>query len=520
MNVILYCRVSTEEQTEGCSLDMQEKRLKDYCSRLNYYVIDTYREDYSAKDYTLKRPKMKFIYEYCKKHRNEVDKILFLRWDRFTRNVEFGMTFKRKFYDELGVEINAIENPIDFSVPEWSTLMPLYCGVAHTEDEKISKRTKDGMQGSRLKGKLMGKAPKGYKNIRVSKHDCWVAVDNAEAEKVKELFKEVAKGVEAPNLIRKRLYPNLSKTTFYRILTNRFYIGEIYIPAYDGFDERYITGQHDAIIDEQTFNCVQDILNGKRKGQPKLTKTAVPELYLRKFLVCPVCGHILTGAFSKGNGGRYPYYFCNHEHKHLNIRAEKVNEGFINFISSLEPNKDVLALYNEILDDVRSDNLKERERQINKLESELEKLKQRANRVRDLFYDGQISKEEKESTIERITKEMKSLETQIEEQRLINNPSFKEKIDYSINIIANMGKFFEQAPMEVRIKLLGSIFPEKIEFDGENYRTKSFNKMLDYIFQNTNQLQQKKTEIDSINQSQSEKGCPVGLEPTTFRTTI
>ena len=520
MNVILYCRVSTEEQTEGCSLDVQEKRLKDYCSRLNYYVIDTYREDYSAKDYTLKRPKMKFIYEYCKKHRNEVDKILFLRWDRFTRNVEFGMTYKRKFYDELGVEINAIENPIDFSVPEWSTLMPLYCGVAHTEDEKISKRTKDGMQGSRLKGKLMGKAPKGYKNIRVSKHDCWVAVDNAEAEKVKDLFKEVAKGVEAPNFIRKRLYPKLSKTTFYRILTNRFYIGEIYIPAYDGFEERYITGQHDAIIDEQTFNCVQDILKGKRKGQPKLTKTAAPELYLRKFLVCPVCGHILTGAFSKGNGGRYPYYFCNHEHKHLNIRAEKVNEGFINYISSLEPNKDVLALYNEILDDVRSDNLKERERQINKLESELEKLKQRANRVRDLFYDGQISKEEKESTIERITKEMKSLETQIEEQRLINNPSFKEKIDYSINIIANMGKFFEQAPMEVRIKLLGSIFPEKIEFDGENYRTNSFNKMLEYIFQNTNQLQQKKTEIDSTNQSQSEKGCPVGLEPTTFRTTI
>ena len=74
--------------------------------------------------------------------------------------------------------------------------------------------------------------------------------------------------------------------------------------------------------------------------------------------------------------------------------------------------------------------------------------------------------------------------------------------------------------MEVRIKLLGSIFPEKIEFDGENYRTKSFNKMLDYIFQNTNQLQQKKTEIDSINQSQSKKGCLVGLEPTTFRTTI
>jgi len=84
MNVILYCRVSTDEQADGCSLDVQEKRLKDYCSSNNYHVIDTYREEYSAKDYTLKRPKLKAIYEYCRKHRNEVDKILFLRWDRFT----------------------------------------------------------------------------------------------------------------------------------------------------------------------------------------------------------------------------------------------------------------------------------------------------------------------------------------------------------------------------------------------------------------------------------------------------
>ncbi|MBO7049542.1 MAG: recombinase zinc beta ribbon domain-containing protein [Bacteroidaceae bacterium] len=297
-------------------------------------------------------------------------------------------------------------------------------------------------------------------------------------------------------------------------------MGEIYIPAYDGFEERYITGQHDAIIDEQTFNCVQDILKGKRKGQPKLTKTSAPELYLRKFLVCPVCGHILTGAFSKGNGGRYPYYFCNHNHKHINIRAERVNEGFIKYISSLEPSKDVLALYNEILDDVRSDNKKEGERKIIKLESELEKLKQRANRVRDLFYDGQIAKEEKEDTIQRITKEMVSLENQIEEQRLINNPSIKKMIDYSINLIANMGKFFEQAPMEVRIKLLGSIFPEKIEFDGENYRTNSYNKMLEYIYQNSKQLQGKRKESDLKNHSQSHLGCPVGLEPTTFRTTI
>ena len=32
------------------------------------------------------------------------------------------------------------------------------------------------------------------------------------------------------------------------------------------------------------------------------------------------------------------------------------------------------------------------------------------------------------------------------------------------------------------------MFPEKIEFDGENYRTTEYNKVLDLIFQEANKL--------------------------------
>ena len=143
MNVILYCRVSTDEQADGCSLEMQERYLNAYCQNHNYTIVGVYHEDYSAKHYDLRRPELKAIYDYCRKHRNEVDKILFLRWDRFTRNLEFALTYKRKFCDELGIEINAIESPIDFKGTEWSMLLGMYCGAAHTEDEKISRRTRD-----------------------------------------------------------------------------------------------------------------------------------------------------------------------------------------------------------------------------------------------------------------------------------------------------------------------------------------------------------------------------------------
>ena len=238
MNVILYCRVSTDEQANGCSLEMQESYLRAYCANHNYNIVnEPYHEDYSAKHFDMQRPEMKKIYEYCKKNKNQVDKILFLRWDRFSRNVEFAFAYKRKFYDELGIEINAIESEIDFKGTEWSMLLAMYCGAAHTEDEKISKRTKDGIHGTLLKGKWPRKAPRGYKNLRHGEHDTEVVIDPATAPQIKAAFEEIAKGMECACSVRRRLCPSIPENSFLEMLRNIFYIGKIRVPAYGGDEE-------------------------------------------------------------------------------------------------------------------------------------------------------------------------------------------------------------------------------------------------------------------------------------------
>ena len=78
----------------------------------------------------------------------------------------------------------------------------------------------------------------------------------------------------------------------------------------------------------------------------------------------------MTGAFSRGNGGRYGYYFCNDEHKHLNVRAEKVNEGFAKYVSALKPHKAILELYKEILNDIRGERVRETEAKAAKLQGD------------------------------------------------------------------------------------------------------------------------------------------------------
>ena len=518
--VILYCRVSTDEQSEGCSLDMQERFLRAFCLNRGDDVIDVYREDYSAKGYELNRPEFKKLYDYCRKHRHDVNKVLFLRWDRYSRNVEFAFAYKRKLIDELGIEINAMESPIDFNGGDWATLLGLHCGTAHSEDVKISKRTKDGLHGTLLKGKWPHRAPLGYVNMRRSKHDCWIDVDPQTAPKVQRLFSEVALGLEIPTVIGRRIFPSLPSTTLFHILRNTFYAGKIHVPAYNGEPEQDVKGIHEALVDQRTFDAVQEVIDGKKKQTPKVGKTVNPVLYLRRYLTCPVCGTPLTGAVSKGNGGLYAYYFCNKDHKHLNVRADEVNKGFVRYVSKLKPNKAVLELYNEILQDIRGEHVQENYRQAEKLEAEKASLEERVNRVNDLYFDGKLSATDRDKNIARYQEQIERLKYQIDALRLSADLKIKEKLTYSINLISNLGMFFQSASCEVKTKLLSSIFPEKLLFDGKKYRTKAFNPMLDLILKETKHLQGNKKESESKNRSQNNLGCDVGLEPTTPRTTI
>ena len=491
MNILLYCRISSDEQKEGCSLDMQERFLRAYCNNHHYNIIgeeQPYMEDYSAKHYDLRRPKLKQIYDYCKKHRHEVDKILFLRWDRFTRNLEFALTYKRKFYDELGIEINAIESPIDFKGTEWSMLLGMYCGAAHTEDEKISRRTKDGIHGTLLKGKCSNKAPKGYVNRRNDKGEPYVEIDEAQAGMVKQVFKEVAKGVEAPNCIRRRLCPTIQKDAFYRMLRNIFYIGLIRVPAYKDDPEQIVKGVHAPIIDAETFDKVQDILDGKRKREPKVSKAIDPDLYLRKYIVCPICGHSITGSTCTGAaGGKYKYYNCCHDGKHLRRPADYVNDAFANWVGGLRPNKEVLDLYTEVLQDLRGEHKQDVQREVETLRKEINKVETLLNNVRDKYFGGNLEDDDYKANKERYEKQIQELQGRIELLQS-DTKGLKDKIDYSVNIIANLRNFMIDAPVKVKCMILSSMFPQKIEFDGKKYRTKSYNQVLDLIFQETNKL--------------------------------
>jgi site-specific DNA recombinase len=61
------------------------------------------------------------------------------------------------------------------------------------------------------------------------------------------------------------------------------------------------------------------------------------------------------------------------------------------------------------------------------------------------------------------------------------NIDIERKLSHAINVIRNMDEILSSASVNHKILLIGSMFPEKIVFDGEKYQTNSCDKVLDWI---------------------------------------
>ena len=314
-------------------------------------------------------------------------------------------------------------------------------------------------------------------------------LDEETAPIIQQIFQEVGKGIESPALIRRRIAPNIPVSSFFELLRNIFYKGKIRVPATKNDPEIIVDGVHEPLVTEELFNRVQDIIDGKRKKQPKLTKPIKPEFYLRKFLVCPHCGRSITGAFSTGSrGGKYPYYFCPTTGKHLRMSADEVNNKFIEYIYQLRPNNAILQIYSEILDTLRKDEEKAIDIELQKLRKEEQEIEERMNKIEDMYIDRELSKEDFDRMINRQRKQIKMIQNKAQLLRTPNRTKIEPQLRYAINLMDNIDRFFQVAAAEDKIRVLSSIFSGKIEFDGENFRTKNFNSVLGLIYQQSNEL--------------------------------
>src|SRR5690606_11776356 len=106
------------------------------------HIREVIYEDHSAK--TFNRPDWKRLLSLLRKHKNKVDLVLFTKWDRFSRNAgdayQMISTLRR-----LGVEPQAVEQPLDLSIPENKMMLAFYLAAPEVENDRRSLNVFFGM---------------------------------------------------------------------------------------------------------------------------------------------------------------------------------------------------------------------------------------------------------------------------------------------------------------------------------------------------------------------------------------
>ena len=320
---------------------------------------------------------------------------------------------------------------------------------------------------------------------------------------VEELRREVyAKGMK------------IKKQQFYNLIQNVGYTGKIKIKAYGKDGEQIVEGLHDAIITIDIFNAVQAVLKGKKRIQAKPTKRN-EMLPLRGFLACDCCGNNLTGSASTGRGGKKHYYYhCQNGCKER-FKAPEANEAFINLLSDISIKQEVSKLYFEIIKDVFNKNEVNKDKQIEDIEKEVNKFKSRLDSAEDNYLDGNIEQLTYDNMKQRLDGRISNLIGDLTELKAMDT-NFTKYLRFGLNFLEKVDLHYKVANLRLKQKIIGSIFPEKLIFSENKYRTTKFNEILHLISSNTASYNPYKLKKVGITTDLSIKAPPPGLEPGTY----
>ncbi|WP_199118462.1 recombinase family protein [Pedobacter sp. ASV28] len=348
----LYVRVSTDEQKrKGYSLAEQEERLLRHCEFNNIKIKDIVREDYSAKDFN--RPEWKSLINKIKRNRHrQPENILFLKWDRFSRSVQYAYQMLG-ILRGLNVAAMAIDQPIDFDVPESIVMLAVYLSIPEAENHRRGLNTSDGMMRAKKMGRWPGKAPIGYVNLTALDGKKFIAPKQPEANHIKWSFQQLAKGRLTINQVWKMACANgfrCSKSNFWKLVRNPVYCGMVTIPACKDEGPRFIKGIHQPLITESLFHEVQELLNSRRKIVCK-KEDLITSFPLRGFLTCPLCQGRITGSFSQGKRSKFGYYHCTRPRCRGRFRVEALNESYEKELKKMRLIPQVYELFGLVLED-------------------------------------------------------------------------------------------------------------------------------------------------------------------------
>ena len=464
-----YIRVSTDNQTE-LSPDSQIKEIRKYAKQHGYIVPNEYifRDDGISGRRAEKRPEFIRMIAIAKQKPAPFCAVLLWKFSRFARNQEESIFYKGML-SRNNVEVKSISEPI-LDGPFGSLIERIIEWFDEFYSINLSGEVKRGMTERVERGGAVSIPAFGYDIV-----DKKYVVNPETAPIVRQIYADYLSGMGALQIAHKlnnlgvrttrgNLWEN--RTVDY-ILRNPVYIGKIrWNPNgrtrrnYDDPNIMIVDGQHEPIIDEDSFNKVQAVYEVNQKRHARYAHdTGKKYMYMLHGLVkCSDCGASLSMS-AKGQGLQYIRYAkgqCKTSHY---ISLNKINEKVIRYID--------VAFETGVFDLVVKPTAAQQELSQIDVEAMIEKELKKYARIKEAFEAGIYTVEELRESRELIDERINALQKQAVKPRQSQDALRRKIIEQNKDAVQTLRdpSVSEQAKNE----LLRS-FVDHIIFDRENSR--------------------------------------------------
>jgi site-specific DNA recombinase len=341
----IYTRKSTEHglEQEFNSLDAQRDACEAYIksqASLGWKVLPQHYDDPAYSGGNLDRPALKNLLADIAAGR--IDVVVVYKIDRLTRSLaDFAKLVEA--FDARSISFVAVTQQFNTTTSMGRLTLNVLLSFAQFERELSSERVRDKIAASRRKGKWTGgSVPLGYD----AKHKKLV-VNKSEAETVRTTFRrylelrsfsKLVADLDRRGIVTKRRNTKVAKFNggipftygpLAHFLKNRIYRGEVHHGG------KWFQGEHDAIVDRETFDRVQQLLaansNDRKIKRSESGALLAGKLYDDK-------GNRMSPSFSSKNGVRYRFYVSS-----ALLRGRKAAAGSVRRVSAIEIESVVLS---------------------------------------------------------------------------------------------------------------------------------------------------------------------------------
>lgn len=408
--VAIWIRVSTEGQAKGDSPEHHEERAKAYANIQDWTVVETYHLEAVSGKSVMQHPEAQRMLRDIK--RGHVEGLIFSKLARLARNTRELLDFA-DIFRQYNADLISIEEKIDTSSPAGRFFYTLISAISQWEREEIASRVSASIPIRAKLGKpLGGEVPFGYQ--RNDKKELELHPIEAPIRKlVHELFVEHRRKKVVVRFLNEKGYrtrkgSSFSDTTIDRFLKDPIVIGQRRVNYTKSLGDKkhwelkpkedWVIIPAPRLISDEVWQQCQSILKGMTNNHNKVRSRGV-HLFSSK-ITCE-CG---SKMYMRSLSPKYVCYSCKNKIE-PNILEEIFQSQLNTFIlSDVEIHKKL---------DENKQHVDGKRILLDSLKKEQEKLKEKINKVFDLYYENRLSKDAFEKQHDPLYNQNKQIEIEI-----------------------------------------------------------------------------------------------------------